>query len=104
MRQVVAVRPGKDGHHLVHLQDEHAAAWHLARRHPQRRHPGATRSTKTKTAELRRFDRVLANPPFSQNYAKTKSKDDGSGAKKKEPIAHPGRFHVWMPEKGKRPT
>lgn len=52
--------------------------------------------------ELRRFDRVLANPPFSQNYAKTKSKDDGSGAKKKEPIAYPGRFHVWMPEKGKK--
>jgi type I restriction enzyme M protein len=45
---------------------------------------------------------VLANPPFSQNYAKTKSKDDGSGAKKKEPIAYPGRFHVWMPEKGKK--
>ncbi|MFZ5528606.1 MAG: N-6 DNA methylase [Pseudomonadota bacterium] len=52
--------------------------------------------------ELRRFDRVLANPPFSQNYARTKSKDDGSGAKKKEPIAYPGRFHVWMPEKGKK--
>lgn len=54
------------------------------------------------TNELMRFDRVLANPPFSQNYAKTKSKDDGSGAKKKEPIAHPGRFHVWMPEKGRK--
>lgn len=52
--------------------------------------------------ELRRFDRVLANPPFSQNYSKTKSKDDGSGTKKKEPIAFPGRFHVWMPEKGKK--
>jgi type I restriction enzyme M protein len=54
------------------------------------------------TNELMRFDRVLANPPFSQNYAKTKSKDDGSGAKKKEPIAYPGRFHVWMPEKGRK--
>jgi len=52
--------------------------------------------------ELRRFDRVLANPPFSQNYAKTRSKDNGTGAKKKEPIAYPGRFHVWMPEKGKK--
>lgn len=39
--------------------------------------------------ELRRFDRVLANPPFSQNYTK---KD----------IAQPGRFPVWMPEKGKK--
>ena len=57
---------------------------------------------KDENNELRRFDRVLANPPFSQNYAKTKSKDDGSGAKKKEPIAYPGRFHVWMPEKGKK--
>jgi type I restriction enzyme M protein len=57
---------------------------------------------KNEKNELRRFDRVLANPPFSQNYAKTKSKDDGSGAKKKEPIAYPGRFHVWMPEKGKK--
>ena len=52
--------------------------------------------------ELGLFDAVIANPPFSQNYAKTKSKDDGSGAKKKEPIAYPGRFHVWMPEKGKK--
>jgi type I restriction enzyme M protein len=57
---------------------------------------------KDENNELRRFDRVLANPPFSQNYAKTKSKDDGSGAKKKEPIAYPGRFHVWMPEKGRK--
>jgi type I restriction enzyme M protein len=43
--------------------------------------------------ELRRFDRVLANPPFSQNYSKTRAK---------ELIAYPGRFHVWMPEKGKK--
>ncbi len=39
--------------------------------------------------ELKRFDRVLANPPFSQNYMK---KD----------IEYPGRFAVWMPEKGKK--
>ena len=39
--------------------------------------------------ELRRFDRVLANPPFSQNYIR---KD----------VEHPGRFAVWMPEKGKK--
>ena len=39
--------------------------------------------------ELRRYDRVLANPPFSQNYIK---KD----------IEYPGRFHVWLPEKGKK--
>lgn len=41
------------------------------------------------TNQLRRFDRVLANPPFSQNYIK---KD----------IQFPGRFPVWMPEKGKK--
>lgn len=57
---------------------------------------------KTEDNELKRFDRVLANPPFSQNYARTQSKDDGSGAKKKVSIAYPGRFHVWMPEKGKK--
>lgn len=39
--------------------------------------------------ELARYDRVLANPPFSQNYIK---KD----------IDYPGRFAVWMPEKGKK--
>ena len=44
---------------------------------------------KTEQNELRRFDRVLANPPFSQNYIK---KD----------MVFPGRFHVWMPEKGKK--
>jgi type I restriction enzyme M protein len=40
-------------------------------------------------SQLRRFDRVLANPPFSQNYIK---KD----------IKFPGRFPVWLPEKGKK--
>lgn len=57
---------------------------------------------KTDDNELERFDRVLANPPFSQNYARSQSKDDGSGTKKKVSIAYPGRFHVWMPEKGKK--
>ncbi|MBC3918127.1 N-6 DNA methylase [Undibacterium sp. CY18W] len=57
---------------------------------------------KEQNNELKRFDRVLANPPFSQNYARTQSKDDGSGTKKKVSIAYPGRFNVWMPEKGKK--
>ena len=39
--------------------------------------------------ELTRFDRVLANPPFSQNYD---SKD----------MEYKGRFTRWMPEKGKK--
>ena len=39
--------------------------------------------------ELKRFDRVLANPPFSQNYTKTG-------------LTFPGRFPVMMPEKGKK--
>ncbi len=39
--------------------------------------------------ELRRFDRVLANPPFSQNYSRKE-------------MEFPGRFAVWMPEKGKK--
>ncbi len=39
--------------------------------------------------ELERFDRVLANPPFSQNYIK---KD----------LKFSGRFPVMMPEKGKK--
>jgi type I restriction enzyme M protein len=39
--------------------------------------------------ELRRFDRVLANPPFSQNYIKKELKFSG-------------RFPVMMPEKGKK--
>ncbi|MDH5190052.1 MAG: type I restriction-modification system subunit M [Gammaproteobacteria bacterium] len=39
--------------------------------------------------ELKRFNRVLANPPFSQNYIK---KD----------LKFPGRFSVMMPEKGKK--
>ena len=41
------------------------------------------------SGELKRYDRVLANPPFSQNYIK---KD----------IEYPGRFAVWLPEKGKK--
>lgn len=39
--------------------------------------------------ELKRFDRVVANPPFSQNYIKKELK-------------FPGRFPVFMPEKGKK--
>ena len=39
--------------------------------------------------ELKRFDRVVANPPFSQNYIK---KD----------LKFTGRFPVMMPEKGKK--
>jgi type I restriction enzyme M protein len=44
---------------------------------------------KAESGELARFDRVLANPPFSQNYI---AKD----------IDYPGRFNVWLPEKGKK--
>ncbi|MDN5566713.1 MAG: type I restriction-modification system subunit M, partial [Psychrobacter sp.] len=39
--------------------------------------------------ELKRFDRVVANPPFSQNYIK---KD----------LQFTGRFSVMLPEKGKK--
>jgi type I restriction enzyme M protein len=39
--------------------------------------------------ELKRFDRVVANPPFSQNYIR---KD----------LKFSGRFPVMMPEKGKK--
>jgi len=39
--------------------------------------------------ELKRFDRVVANPPFSQNYIK-------------KALKFPGRFPVMMPEKGKK--
>ena len=39
--------------------------------------------------ELKRFDRVVANPPFSQNYSRKELK-------------FPGRFPVLMPEKGKK--
>ncbi len=39
--------------------------------------------------EIEKFDRVLANPPFSQNYTKTNMKF-------KE------RFHTFMPESGKK--
>jgi len=44
---------------------------------------------KDEHGELKRYDRVLANPPFSQNYIR---KD----------IEYPGRFAVWLPEKGKK--
>ncbi len=40
--------------------------------------------------ELVRFDRVLANPPFSQNYSRN------------DAMKHQGRFSVWMPQKGKK--
>jgi len=39
--------------------------------------------------EIRRFDRVIANPPFSQNYSRNGMK-------------FPERFHTFMPESGKK--
>jgi type I restriction enzyme M protein len=39
--------------------------------------------------ELKRFDRVVANPPFSQNYIQ-------------KGLKFPGRFPVMLPEKGKK--
>ena len=39
--------------------------------------------------EVRRFDRVIANPPFSQNYSKNGMK-------------FPERFHTFLPESGKK--
>lgn len=38
---------------------------------------------------LRKFDRVLANPPFSQNYNRAT-------------VKHPSRFREWCPETGKK--
>src|SRR2546428_875294 len=39
--------------------------------------------------QIRKFDRVLANPPFSQNYSKTN-------------VKFPTRFREWCPETGKK--
>jgi len=39
--------------------------------------------------QVRKFDRVLANPPFSQNYSRANMK-------------FPGRFREWCPETGKK--
>ncbi len=44
---------------------------------------------RAKSGELRTYDRVIANPPFSQNYQRAGMK-------------HPERFHTFMPESGKK--
>ena len=44
-----ALRPGEDRHHLVDLQDEHAAARHLRTPTSARKTPSASRSTWMKT-------------------------------------------------------
>ena len=41
------------------------------------------------SGELKRFDRVIANPPFSQNYSRKEMQFDT-------------RFHTFMPESGKK--
>lgn len=43
----------------------------------------------TDNGEIRPFDRVIANPPFSQNY-------------QKNGMTHQSRFHTWLPEGGKK--
>ena len=42
-----------------------------------------------KNGRVRKFDRVLANPPFSQNYSRANMK-------------FPSRFREWCPETGKK--
>lgn len=42
-----------------------------------------------KDGKVRQFDRVLANPPFSQNYSRAT-------------VKFPGRFREWCPETGKK--
>lgn len=42
-----------------------------------------------KNGQVRQFDRVLANPPFSQNYSRADMK-------------FPSRFREWCPETGKK--
>ena len=42
-----------------------------------------------KNGQIRKFDRVLANPPFSQNYSRTNMK-------------FTSRFREWCPETGKK--
>ena len=42
-----------------------------------------------RNGEVRRFDRVIANPPFSQNYTR-------------QDMKFPERFHTFMPESGKK--
>lgn len=39
--------------------------------------------------QIRKFDRVLANPPFSQNYSRAN-------------VQYPSRFREWCPETGKK--
>ena len=43
----------------------------------------------TREGRIRRFDRVLTNPPFSQNYSRAG-------------MAYASRFEVFMPESGKK--
>jgi type I restriction enzyme M protein len=43
----------------------------------------------TANGEIRAFDRVIANPPFSQNYTRTG-------------MEQASRFHTWLPEGGKK--
>jgi type I restriction enzyme M protein len=73
---------------VVDQQDEHAAA-----RHPRRRPANddtLADPQHTEGGELMRFDRVITNPPFSQNY-------------EKKGLPFPERFRFgWCPEGGKK--
>ena len=75
------VRPGGQRHRVVHCPDEHAAARHQQRRPANEGHAGRTAAHRN--GELMRFDRVLANPPFSINWGTPTPTGTGSpsGAK-----------------------
>lgn len=55
------------------------------------RHEDTLRNPQHRSSEgeIRTFDRVIANPPFSQNY-------------KRAGMQFPERFHTFMPESGKK--
>ncbi|MFF0969987.1 N-6 DNA methylase [Streptomyces sp. NPDC003703] len=91
---------GGDAAHLsVYGQEDNGSAWAMARMNLLLHgvadgviHHGDTlaKPMHTQNGELQRFDRILTNPPFAQNY-------------RKEGMEYPERMaYGWCPESGKK--
>ncbi|MFG3504075.1 N-6 DNA methylase [Streptomyces sp. NPDC047821] len=99
-KEYVQEHGGDAAHVSVYGQEDNGSAWAMARMNLLLHgvadgiiHHGDTLASPRHTTpggELQRFDRVLTNPPFAQNY-------------RREGMEHPERMaYGWCPESGKK--
>ncbi|MEV6683803.1 class I SAM-dependent DNA methyltransferase [Streptomyces sp. NPDC051130] len=97
-KEYVQDHGGDESHLAVYGQEDNGSAWAMARMNLLMHgvadgviHHGDTLAEPkhVKDGQLQRFDRILTNPPFAQNY-------------RREGMKFPARMVNWTPESGKK--